>query len=160
MKLGITGHRTSDIGGFSLPNPTYITLCKEFEKQLKTLRPEIVYTGMAHGNDQWIAHICNKLHIPYVACVPFKGQENNWPSSTQRIYHSLLDKAKEVVIVSEGGYSPAKMMIRNEYIVDNTNVLMACLRSSKTSGGTFNCVEYARSKHRPIVHIDPDILCP
>lgn len=109
LTVAFTGHRPDKLPnketGYKLPNPTYIHVCKEIEKVLLELRPEKAISGMALGVDQWAANICVKLNIPFIAAVPFEGQENIWPAESKRIYQLLLNKAAEKVIVSEGGYN-------------------------------------------------------
>lgn len=47
MIIAGTGHRPSKLGGFILPNPTYIKVCKKIEDHLLELKPEKVLSGMA-----------------------------------------------------------------------------------------------------------------
>ena len=99
--------------------------------------------------------IAHKLFIPYVGCIPFIGQESLWSAQDQKTYKLLCKLASDQVIVSSGGYSADKMQIRNRYLVDNCDILLACINPNETSGGTFNCVEYAKSVNRIIVYINP-----
>jgi uncharacterized phage-like protein YoqJ len=154
MILAGTGHRMQALGGFSLPNPTYIYVCQEIEKHLLELKPEKVLTGMAQGYDLWLAFVSNKLNIPFVACIPFEGQETRWPAETQKQYRSLRKKASEVIVVSEGGYAGWKMQKRNEYLIDNSTFLLSCYNFSGL-GGTFNCLQYAEKIGRQSINIDP-----
>jgi uncharacterized phage-like protein YoqJ len=153
MIISFTGHRPNKLGGFSLPNPTYIYVCQQIEKTLKELQPEKVISGMALGVDQWAANIAHKLNIPFIAAQPFLGQEKAWPESSQKTFHKLLKLASEVVIVCEGGYQPVKMQVRNEWMVNRCDTLIAIW--DKTPGGTGNCVNYAKSINREIIYIDP-----
>lgn len=156
MIIAGTGHRPSAIGGYKLPNPTYNKICQEIEKVLLDLKPDKVLSGMALGYDQYLANIARKLKIPFVAVVPFDGQDNNWIPSSKRTYQTLLKLASDIVVVSSGGYSAYKMQIRNQYLVDNCDILLACYNGEK-SGGTANCVKYAQSVNKQIIFIDPRI---
>lgn len=158
MRIGVTGHRAADLGGYSLPNLLYNKVCQEVQKHFLELSPELVLTGVALGFDQYVANICNKLKIPYMAVIPFLGQEKMWIASAQKAYHRLLKNAREQIIVSPGLYSADKMYKRNEFIVDNSDIMLACLRSSKTSGGTFQCVQYAKKQNKQVIVIDPDMF--
>jgi uncharacterized phage-like protein YoqJ len=157
MIVAFTGHRPNKLPnketGYKLPNPTYIHVCQQLEKTLRELKPEKAISGMALGVDQYAANICIKLGIPFIAAIPFVGQENAWPEDSQKIYRTLLNKAAEKVIVCEGGYAPHKMQLRNQFMVDRCDKLIAVWDGSK--GGTGNCVEYAKSIGREIVIIDP-----
>jgi uncharacterized phage-like protein YoqJ len=151
-----TGHRPDKLGGYKLPNPTYVKVCKEIDWLLRELNPEKVISGMALGVDQWAANIARKLEIPFIAAIPFENQESKWPLRSQRAYHLLLKYASEKVIVSPGGYEVAKMQVRNRWMVDNSDFLIAVWDGSK--GGTANCVEYAETIGRKIYRIDPTKL--
>lgn len=158
MIVSFTGHRPDKLGGYNLPNPTYLHVCRQIDKALRELKPEKVISGMALGVDQWAANIAIKLGIPFIAAVPFTGQEKAWPPQSQKVFNNLLSKAAEVVIVSEGGYSAFKMQIRNQWMVDRADLVMAIWDGSK--GGTGNCVEYAKSKNKEIFYIDPRLTVP
>jgi uncharacterized phage-like protein YoqJ len=155
MILGITGHRPDKLGGYKLPNPVYNKVCQKIEQVFKELQPEKIISGMALGVDQWAAFIACKLGIPFLAAVPFEGQEIKWPKSSQEIYHKLLKKASEVVVVSPHGYSARKLQIRNEWMVDYSDKMLAIWNG--TGGGTDNCINYAKSLEKEIIYIDPGL---
>ncbi len=154
MIAAFTGHRPQKLGGFQLPNPTYIRICHRIEDTLRDLRPDKVISGMALGIDQWAAFVAHRLGIPFIAAVPFVNQEAKWPAPSQKLYLGLLKMASEVVIVSEGEYSPAKMQIRNEWMCNHCDKLIAVWDG--TPGGTGNCIKYAQSINREIIFIDPN----
>ena len=156
MIVAFSGHRPDELGGYQLPNPTYIHVCQETEKLLLELKPDKCISGMCIGYDQWAANICVKLGIPFTAAVPFEGQESIWPEASQKIFHVLLKKAADKVVVSEGGYTAAKMQVRNEWMVDHCDVLIAVYNGAD-SGGTFNCIQYAKSIDKKIIFIDPTL---
>jgi len=153
MIVAFTGHRPNKLGGYKLPNPTYLHVCKQIDKTLQELQPSQVISGMALGIDQWAANIAIKSNIPVLAAIPFEGQEKAWPQTSQDIYHRLLSRVSEKVIVCPGGYAAEKMQRRNEWMVDRCHVLIACFDG--TPGGTGNCVKYAESVGRQIILIDP-----
>ena len=152
--IACTGHRPDKLGGYNLPNPTYIYVCQQIEKVLKELQPEKCISGMALGADSYFANVCVKLGIPFIAAIPFIGQENAWPAASQKTYHALLSKAAEKVIVCEGGYAAAKMQTRNEWMANKCDKLLA-IYNGDTSGGTYNCIQYAKSIDKEIIYIDP-----
>jgi uncharacterized phage-like protein YoqJ len=157
MIISFTGHRNDKLGGWILPNPTYINVCKQTAKILRELNPDKCISGMALGYDQWGANICIKLGIPFIAAVPFEEQDKIWPEKSKRIYNTILEKAESIIIISEGGYHPSKMQIRNEWLVDQCDKLLACFDGSP--GGTANCVKYAKlvKKSEDIIFINPSL---
>lgn len=121
------------------------------ELALKRLKPAILLTGMALGVDQWAAELCIKLKIPFIACIPFIGQEKQWPESAQKHYKKLLDKAWKIEIVSDGHYEPWKLQRRNEHMVDSCDLLLAVFNGK--DGGTANCIKYAEKTDTTIEYI-------
>lgn len=156
MIIGITGHRPNDgLGGYNIPNPIYNYVCSEMENFFIKHKVTKVISGMALGGDQYAANVAIKLNIPVLAAIPFVGQEKAWPENSQKLYFALLKKCSEKVIVSEGGYAAYKMQIRNEFIVNNSNEILA-IYTGKQSGGTFNCIQYAIKNNKKINIIDPN----
>lgn len=149
--VAFTGHRPNKLGGYKVPNPTYRWVCWNIEEELGTLRPDYVISGMAPGVDMWAARVCVKMGIPFLAAIPFKGQEAQWPLPSQNEYLGLLQKAFRVIAVSLGGYEPWKMQKRNEWMVDQCTTLVAVWDGSP--GGTGNCVRYAEKVGRTVRRI-------
>lgn len=142
MILGVTGHR--DIINY---NRLYLNIVD----YLKLNNPEYAISGVAVGFDQLFSVICIRLSIPFIAAVPFKGQESKWPEHIQKQYHKILNKAKDVVIVSDGKFYKDKFQIRNEYIIDNSDEVLAYWNGQNS--GTGNCVGYAQKLYRKITNI-------
>lgn len=153
MIVAFTGHRPDKLGGYKLPNPIYNNVCRQIDATLRDLKPEKIITGMALGVDQWAAMIAHKLNIPYLAAIPFENQESKWPEVSQKTFRLLRKLAAEEVIVSPGAYSIDKMQIRNIWMVDHCDKLIAIWDGTK--GGTGNCIEYAKSINKDILYINP-----
>lgn len=151
--VAFTGHRPQKLGG-----DIQFWVRYHLKQELKKLNPEGCISGMALGVDQWAAEICNNLGIPWVAAIPFAGQESRWPEASQQAYRKLLATAFGTCIVSPGGYSPQKMQIRNEWMVDRADVVLAVFNGSP--GGTYNCLQYADKTLKKIVMIDPRVDIP
>lgn len=148
MKVAFTGHRPTKIGGYDRNNPIRQEIKAEIERVLLKLRDENpdleVISGGALGIDQDAARVAHRLGIPFHVYMPFAGQERKWPMDSQQSFLAILNVAKSVKIVSEGGYSASKMQIRNRAMVDDADVLIAVWDG--TSGGTKNCIDYAEGK--------------
>lgn len=148
-----TGHRPNKLGGYDEVNPTRDQIRKLIRELLIGLAVTQAISGMALGVDQWAAEECVELGIPFIAAVPFEGQEDRWPPWSRAKYSELLNQSKEIVKICEPGYSPAKMQTRNEWMVDHCDVLIAVWDGS--SGGTANCVRYAEQVGKEIKRISP-----
>lgn len=139
MILAATGHRPPKLGGYSSAAEERLNAFALL--QLEARKPEQIVTGMAQGWDQAIAQAARALKIPYIAAVPFAGQEAPWPLAAQEKYRTLLQNASEVHVISPGGYEAWKLQKRNEWMVRRCNLLLALWDGSK--GGTGNCMRYA-----------------
>ena len=156
MILGITSHRPKDLGGYSIPNPIYNYVRKQIEFALKEFNPEKVITGMAEGGDQIIAELCIQYNIPFIAAIPFQNQADYWSKEAQNKYLDLISHADAVEVISNGGFANWKYQVRNEWIVNNSDIILAVLKPNKQFGGTVNCVKYAKEKNKRIIRIDPN----
>lgn len=154
MNISVTGHRPTKLGGYgSIAHYNLVAImCDYIDRLDKPTRDElIIYTGMALGWDTAVAHACAIRSVKFIACIPFKGQESMWPKESQDTYNTLLTSAYKIVVVSEGGYSAAKMQIRNQYMVDNTESVIAMWDGSP--GGTANCITYAAANKKRTLNL-------
>lgn len=152
MTVAFTGHRPDKLGGYNnVRMQRWVSWL--IEDALTALKPHQAISGMALGVDMLAAHVCVALGIPFIAAVPFRGQESQWPEASQREYRDLISKASSVKVCCHGDYHKRKMQVRNEYMVDSCDVLIAVWDGS--NGGTANCVRYAQSRDKQIVYITP-----
>lgn len=154
MILAVTGHRPNKLGGYR--DDAYSRMLWVAEDVIKRIRPSFVITGMALGWDQACAVAARDLGIPFVAAIPFNGQEAKWPEESRLRYYNLMLSASDIVVVSTGGYSAAKMQMRNEWMVEHCDRVLALWDGSR--GGTANCVAYARKAGKPVENCWDDWL--
>jgi uncharacterized phage-like protein YoqJ len=158
--LAITGHRPEKLGGYK-PNPLGLAVQRALREEIELLRPTKLISGMALGVDQWAAWIAVRLGVPFIAAVPFEGQELVWKDAEKRRrYHKLLALAVHVHVndtetpASRTAAEVADAMFwRNRWMVDHCDILLAVWDGSRS--GTGNCVRYAQQVGRRIVRIDP-----
>lgn len=142
-----TGHRPPKIGGYD-KFPVVVNFAVMV---LTKLRPDEVISGMALGWDMALAQAAIQLSIPFTAALPFIGQGLRWPEHSQVQYERILGHAKDTIVCSQGGYSPDKMQVRNEWMVDHSSHVLALWNGS--SGGTFNCIKYANSVDKMVMNV-------
>jgi uncharacterized phage-like protein YoqJ len=150
--IAATGHRPNKLGGYgddTLERATVLAC-----RFLQDRKPSSVITGMALGWDTAIALAAQRLRIPYIAAVPFQGQQSMWPMTAKQRYQTLLEAATEVVMVTRGGYSPQAMHLRNRWMVDRCDLLVALWNG--TPGGTAACVAYAKQVEREWINLWPE----
>lgn len=153
--LAVTGHRPQKLGHGDTLLALRRGISERIRHELVRLAPRHIITGMALGVDQWAALVALELGIPFIAAVPFVGQDSKWKRYERDAYHKLLRQAQRVFIVSPGDYSHEKMSRRNRFMVNGCDVLLA-VWNGRAEGGTYNCVTYARKVKRPIIRVDPD----
>ena len=105
------------------------------------------------GVDTLAARAAYLEGVPFYVAVPFKGQESRWPAEAQARYRVMLENAEGITVVSEGGYSPAKMQSRNEFMVDRAHLVLAWWDGSP--GGTANCLRYALDRGVTAIQLHP-----
>ncbi len=127
----LTGHRTlpQDFDSEALKN--------QLESLIKD-GVEIFYNGMAMGFDLTAASALLFLKEQYpqiklIACVPFYGQEKNFPKKWQDAYTDAIRRFDETVVLAEH-YFGGCYFKRNDYMIDRADLLFAyCVRAQ---GGT------------------------
>ena len=145
-----TGHRLEVLGGHT--EAVHNKAVAYARKTLMQFRPNRVISGMALGWDQALATAAVELNIPFVAAVPFVGQDHVWGAEAQSRYRALLDKAEHVEIVCEGGFATHKYHERDKWMVDNSDVVLALWNGQK-HGGTYSTVKYAWKVNREVVNV-------
>lgn len=108
-------------------------------------------SGMAEGTDTWAALAVLALRKKNPAlrlhCIlPCKGQADRWTASARELYYQILDRADNVIYVSED-YHKDCMLERNRYLVDHAAKLLA-VYNGEWRGGTAMTVRYAKKLGR------------
>jgi uncharacterized phage-like protein YoqJ len=155
MTIALTGHRPDKLGGeYDYVGPYTTSVRDTLQLLIEKHKPKLMITGMAQGADTIWAILAIKNKIDFIAAIPFEGQEKKWPEKAQKLYRTIIyNTLCRRVVVSEGGYDSKKMQIRNIWMVDNCDALIAVWDGSP--GGTKNCVDYAKSQRRIILPVRP-----
>lgn len=155
LTIGTTGHRPQKLGGFGSKSIglIYDKARECVEDQISKNGKEIKFiTGMALGWDIGIAHACVAKKIPFIAAVPFIGQEKVWPDQSKKEWKELIEQAEKIVIVADAVAVvsiPLALKKRNCWIVDNCSIMTALWNGEK-NGGTWHAVNYAQEKGRKV----------
>lgn len=144
-----TGHRPNKVGGYS--DPAREILNSVAMQWLSKNKVDKVISGGALGWDQALALAAWDLGIPLTMALPFLDFDSRWPKQSRDFLAYLNKNAHEVVYVSEPGYNPYKMQVRNVWMVDHCDAVLALWNGS--SGGTANCVSYAEKAGKPIINL-------
>lgn len=119
----------------------------------------IAISGVALGIDQDFCGVCVELGVPFVAFVPFVGQDSRWPAASREVYRKVLDAAAGVRVVSQPPATDEAArraaLDRNEAMAETIDELIAVWDGSQ--GGTSHMVRtWDRFNHMGRLHrIDP-----
>lgn len=173
--IAFTGTRPSEISSYNWDDKRNKSLRKHMKTQLRHIfdtggyEEYLFISGMALGIDQYAINVLIELQAEYEdlinirieAAIPFKLQYTKWNKEQQTRYHTLLkyvdiityvdsiDKYKDKR-VEEGAYSKKKLHLRNHYMVDKCDLLMAYPVLGKEDGGTRSAIDYAISKKKKV----------
>lgn len=159
-----TGHRPDKLGGYNENNQTAkdvkSALMAQILKFIEEGFTEFI-AGGALGTDTWAAEAvieARKSHpgVKLTIARPFPSQDSKWFQESKDRFKAFCEAADKVVDVSPDPYTIQKMQTRNEWMVDNADVVLAIWDGS--SGGTGNCVRYAKKRSKRIVAINPNTL--
>ena len=137
-----TGHR-------ELTEDFSLKLLQKTVKELVKNGVKTFFCGMALGFDLAAAEAVLKVKkknadVRLIACIPCLEQDKYYPAAEKKRYQKLLNKADEKTILSPV-YTRACMLIRDRYMADNADALVAFLR--KETGGPAYTVKYFTKKY-------------
>lgn len=151
MRVGFTGHQRR-------PSIDWAWVTTVVRKELSSLRSvEAAYCSLASGGDQLFAEIVLELAIPLTAVVPLADYERHFSSSDDLLnYRRLLGQAA-VVRLGNNSDPERAFFTAGKYIVEHCHLILAVWdgKPAEGIGGTADVVDYARSKGKAVVHIDP-----
>lgn len=184
LTITLTGHRPNNphLGGYDLNSKRNIeimgVLRDQFDNMIKDAlcsgEQEIEFIfGGAIGVDTMGFIVAENLRdkvyskgtIKITLAMPFENQDGAWfrkeDKDRLKYHREVADLVVRVDTLSqysidykEGEYHPSKMQKRNEFMVDNSDIVVAIWDGSK-KGGTYNCVKYAKTNNKRIIHINP-----
>lgn len=105
-------------------------------------------TGMAQGTDIWAAEIVldRKLvnkDIHLICALPHPGFESRRSVAEKERFNNIIASADFVKIIN-AHYFTGCYQLRNEWMVDGSNLVIAVFNGSKS--GTKNTIDYAKKK--------------
>jgi len=161
-----TGHRKLAGAYYNRHNPSteWHTLKNYLNQVVKSLIHDHQIThfisGLAIGVDMLgvesvaLVRAFGGPEVEITGAMPFPSQASRWPKPTRDHWDNICGLCNEVLAISEDPYHPSKMQIRNVWMVDNSDYVIA-IWDGISKGGTQNCMDYAKSKGKPILLIQP-----
>ena len=166
MKLSFTGHRPESLPfGDDESSAASVRMKDMIYNEIKNCAANSYDTflnGGARGGDIIFAEqvlLVKAIEYPnirLITVVPHEGQANSWSEAWRERYFRIHEFSTEVITLASR-YSRDCYHVRNRYLVDNADKLLALYNGGAT-GGTAYTVKYAHEKNREIIVIDPDTL--
>lgn len=158
-----TGHRPQKLG-----YGENSIQCDELKNRLEELIIELIekegvthfISGVALGVDTYAANIVLKLKSNYpmitLECaIPCETQAVKWNERDRDIYYDLISKSDKETLLQQK-YTSDCMQKRNEYMVDNSDYVIAVWNGKPS--GTGNTVKYARKNNKMVLLLNPQTL--
>lgn len=148
MIAGITGHR-------ELKNIIWIkTMLQEV---LSEIRITHGFTCLAIGADELFAEILIQNHVNYTVVIPCQNYESTFDKTALDNFIFAKNKASKMIELNNNEPSEKAFNEAGKFVVDNSEILIAVWNGeeAKGLGGTGDIVEYAKSKNKKIIHLNP-----
>ena len=138
--------------------------CVNFKLRLYNTIESLIDQGYRHfisggalGMDMYAAETVLELKSKYPDITlemvsPFDGQSAKWAPQYQSRHDRLLDQA-DMVTATGHEYTKSAMFIRNKYLVNNADILLAAYDGQR--GGTQMTVKYAQQMGIQVCYIKP-----
>lgn len=165
--VAFTGHRPANFNHkYDLKDPIYDPIKEELNRNIEALindGHDTFITGGALGVDMLAFFCVHKLkakypHIKNKLAIPFKGYYKQWKDDGVKYIKTMIKMMDEFVNVSEqgarynsGGNVVEQLQLRNEYMIDNCDAVIAVWDGSKS--GTHNCIKYAKKNNKKINYV-------
>lgn len=158
-----TGHRPQKLG-----YGENSIQCDELKNKLLELIRELIekegvthfISGVALGVDTYAAEIVLSLkaQYPYITlecAIPCETQAIKWNERDRDIYYDILSKCDKETLLQQK-YTADCMQRRNEYMVDNSDFVIAVWNGKPS--GTGNTVKYAKKKNKVVFLVNHQSL--
>lgn len=174
INVCVSGHRPYKIYGYDIYSKKYNPLRDKYLEVLAYVNDkyggiEYLYNGMALGWDTitFEETYFSQKDTNIIGCIPFYEQCIKWNKDSREVYEIMKGKADGLVYVDtleeynikgtiEGKYDIRKMQKRNEYMVNNSEIIITCWNGEK-QGGTWQCIRYGLKSQwiKEIININP-----
>jgi len=148
-----TGHRPESFSfGDNEESPECIAIKERLVSAIEGMIAKGVDTfisGAAKGVDTWAMEAVLELretkypHIKLIAAIPYTNQAKAWSEEEKQRYERLTNACTKVVLSEK--YYRGCLLVRNRFMVDNSDHLIAVYNGSN-KGGTAYTLKYA-DKH-------------
>jgi hypothetical protein len=151
MRIGITGHQKLD------KEESWAWVISSMRVELGKAKPPVTaITSLAIGADQLFAQLVLEKGGSIHAVLPYADIERSFSPEHIKVYRDLVKQAT-VEILDIPGTDQDAYLAAGHRVVDLSDLIMALWNGlpAEGKGGTADIVEYALSRHKPLIHINP-----
>ena len=114
------------------------------------------YCGMAMGFDLLAAEAAISLksklkELKLIAVIPHPDQTRLWDEKDKELYYKVLKKANRRILLRDS-YSRDSLLKRNDYLLENSSLLIAFYNGNKR-GGTYYTYRRALRKGMDVINL-------
>lgn len=162
MTCCFTGYRPSKLPwGYSETGARYLQLKERLDDVVNAVYMSGIrhfICGMAQGADTMFCEAILRLRdwrsgVTIEAAIPCEGQSVNWPVHAKNRYFRLVSECDRETILQKK-YTPDCMVRRNQYMVDQSSLLIAVYDGIQR-GGTMQTVLYAKRAGLEVIQLAP-----
>ena len=177
INIGFTGHRPDKLYGYKR-NEQWDKLKDKLIEIITSIASDsnqsikgIVGGALGFDTEAWYAlsTVKHNFDIEIEMAIPFEQQDSKWSTESKDIYNKCKEESDYVTYVDtlkdykvpntvDGMYNSKKLFKRNEYIANNSDILIACVRDMKSGSG--HCIKYFKKvkSGKTLIIINPDTL--
>ena len=129
--LGIIAPRVFSTGGYDVDDPLRQSLRENIDaviKDLQKTQPFIIgLTGLHNGPEQDFFYLCQNRKIDCHIIFPFQKLEEQYKKLPTQLFpcqENIIKDVLSVKYVSDGIYSPRKMLKKNIRIIQESNAII------------------------------------
>lgn len=157
-----SGHRPHKLPGHGMPHDKRTIRIKEalHKAVLDSIKEgyRVFISGLAEGIDLWASEeviMMKKIYpgIKLVAVKPIANQGENFSDEGKNLLRHALENADDIICTSEH-YSRNCYRIRNNYMVDHSEKLIAFISDDAQRSGTNQTLNYAKKLNKKITVIN------
>lgn len=145
--VSLTGHRI-------VQSDFNVELLKKVINNLIKQKYNCFLVGMALGFDMLGFKVLEEMrkteNIKIVACIPCVDQPLRYTEKQRNEYERMLNSSDETIVLSDN-YKKGCMQKRNEFMVDNSSVLVAYVRRERSGAGQTE--RYAKENNVKVINI-------
>ncbi|EFH85692.1 NUDIX hydrolase [Ktedonobacter racemifer] len=154
IHIGVSGHQQlGNEATYHFVKQQFSKLIREHQEQGKQV---VLYSALALGADQLFVRTALELSVAVEVVIPCEQYESIFTEPADREnYHRLLSLCQDIHYLPSKECSDDAYLFAGQWIADHSDLMVLAWNGQPAKGrsGTGDIANYARSIHRPFVHL-------